>query len=160
MSVTLAPNILPGNTLPNWLCQQLVLGTLPWEKAIPYGEFCDRYTLCDSQWLGTFQHTDGAVACLRWDLLWLPDTLFNQVGQADAVYVFLKFEQLLGLAVTRGNAPSEGDTAPSVTQVELEPVDDQQVLLVEDSGGRSTTVVFAGAVSCLAIAAHNQVLQL
>jgi len=154
---TLPGDTLPGDALPNWLCQQWVLGTLPWAEAIPYSEFCDRYTLCDSQWLGLFQQTDSAVACIRWDLLWLPDALFNQVDQADAVYVFLKFDQVLGLAVTNG---SESPETPTIVQVELEPVDDQQVLLLEESGGRSTTVVFAGAASCVAIAAHNQIIQL
>ncbi|MEO1590779.1 MAG: hypothetical protein AAFU71_05750 [Cyanobacteria bacterium J06632_22] len=163
MSATVAS--AAPDTLPDWLCQQLVLGSLPWEQSIPYSEFCDRYTLCDSHWLGTFQQSNGAVACIRWDLLWLPDTLFHQVGQADAVYLFLKFEQLLGMAVTPGHVSARAgalspSTAPAITNIELEPVDEQHVLLVEDINECSTTVVFAGSLSCLAIAAHNQIIQL
>ena len=164
MPETISPAAAPPATepLPDWLCQQLVQGTLPWDAALSYPEFCDRYTLCDSHWLGLFQLTNQAIACIRWDLLWIPDQLFHQIGRADAVYLFLKFEQLLGITVTPDpSANGAGSsTLPVIVRVELESVEQQQVLLIDDATGTSTTVVFRGEPHCLAVSAPNKVVQL
>ena len=160
MSSTVAP--AATQTLPGWLCQQIVLDTLPWDRALSYQAFCDRYTLHDSHWLGLFQAAQNAVACIRWDTLWLPDTLFNQIDAADTVYLFLNFDQLLGVTFTPGDAVESAETEfpAAIARVELEPVDEQQVLLVNDVNGASTTVVFQGEPRCLAIARQNQVIRL
>lgn len=171
MSPTFAPTVI-SRELPQWLCQQLVQGTLPWdnEPTLTYPAFCDRYTLRDSYWLGCFQTPHAAVACFRWDLLWLPDRLFHQVGQADAIYLFLQFAQPLGVTITAACdsasspppviAQSPSPPASVIACVELEPVEEQRVWIAEDVSGGAVTVVFQGDLKCLAMTGHNQLIQL
>lgn len=176
---------------PDWLGERLIRGTLPWQegRSLTYGQFSERYTLRDSRWLGIFQSQHQAIACILWDSLWLPDRLFSQVADDEAVYLFIRFDQALGVVFTEmSDAPATEKNYPTrtatdgaiatatptselepqkppldaaiIARMELEEVEGNSVLLVDDTSGNSTTTVFKGRLHFLALGSSHRVVQL
>jgi hypothetical protein len=57
------------NAYPDWLGNDLVSGTLPWEQGLPssLAAFLDRFTLHNARWVGLYTETErNATLILRW----------------------------------------------------------------------------------------------
>jgi hypothetical protein len=146
-------------THPQWLCEKLVLGTLPWHRAqlLSYGEFSERYTLYDSRWIGLFQDGVGQpFAGLTWSRAGLPEAMAAQLPPGDPPYLFIKFIETLGVTFTKASAHPSG----IIAKTEMVEIEGHDVFLIEDNNGNAITVVLQGELLFLAIDRQNRVIQL
>lgn len=149
--------VSPKPTLPRWLCEQILLGTLPWEQGVcqPYSDFNSAYTLHDSYLLGTYQGTDTygeTVLCFLWDDLWLPETISRQVHQDSPVFLLIKVTKTLGMAFSEDDKNLPTHRQPRrILKTEHVRIDDQQVLVIDDNQDNTLTVVFSGELHFLAL---------
>ncbi|MEM7066652.1 MAG: hypothetical protein AAF572_26240 [Cyanobacteria bacterium P01_B01_bin.77] len=151
--------------LPHWLCENILLGTLPWEQGLcqPYSHFNHTYTLHDSYLLGTYQSAEiygETVLCLLWDTLWLPESTSRQVCQNEPVFLLIKATKTLGIALSEGTLPKPEKQPRRILKAEHVEVDDQTVLVIDDTQHNTMTVVFSGQLHFLAIDSKQQPLNL
>lgn len=153
------------STLPHWLCENILLGTLPWEKSLCqlYSHFNHTYTLHDSYLLGTYQSAEAygeTVLCLLWDTLWLPEATSRQVHQNEPVFLLIKATKTLGIALSEGTLPKPEKQPRRILKAEHVEVDDQTVLVIDDTQQNTMTVVFSGQLHFLAMDSNQQLLNL
>lgn len=151
--------------LPHWLCENILFGTLPWEQGLcqSYSHFNHTYTLHDSYLLGTYQSADTygeTVLCLLWDTLWLPEAASRQVRHGEPVFLLVKATKTLGIALSEGTLPKPEKQPRRIFNVEHVEVDDQTVLVIDDTQQNTITVVFSGQLHFLAVDSSQQLLDL
>lgn len=168
--------------LPQWLCEGLISGKLPWHQAqsLTYTQFSKRYTLRDSEWIGLFQTIaaqNQTIICLKWDQLWLPDELTAQVTPEKSLYLLIKFSNVLGVTFSDGTlaadpiqgpaprgsiqtTPPENTMPQTILSTELVNLEENQVLLVNHRQGQLITLVFTGEISFLVMDSDQQPLTL
>ena len=143
-------------TLPPWLCENILLGTLPWHWGTcqPYGQFSQVYSLHDSHLLGTYQSAETygeTVLCFLWDTLWLPETTVCQAQPNEPIFLLLKATKTLGIALSEGTLPKPVQHPRRILKAEHGVVEEQTVLVIEDTQGNTLTVVFSGQLHFLAM---------
>lgn len=153
-------------TLPSWLCENILLGTLPWQQhgiCHPYSRFSQVYTLHDSYLLGTYQSAQAygeTVICLLWDALWLPESVTCQANQNEPVFLLIKTTNTLGIALSEGTLPKSDHQPRRILKAEHVEVDEQTVLVIDDVQRNTLTVVFSGQLHFLAIDNKHRILDL
>ncbi|NEQ54797.1 MAG: hypothetical protein F6K11_32525 [Leptolyngbya sp. SIO3F4] len=152
-------------TLPRWLCEQILVGSLPWQHGLcqPYSHFNHVYTLHDSYLLGTYQSAETygeTVLCFLWDTLWLPEAASRQVKQDEPVFLLLKVTKTLGIALSEGTLPKSEKQPRRILKAEHVEVDDQTVLVIDDTQQNTLTVVFSGQLHFLAVDSQQHLLNL
>ena len=152
-------------TLPPWLYQTIVKGTLPWNqgKCESYKHFSQVYTLHDSYLLGTYQSTETdseTVICLLWDALWLPEAITHQANPDEPIFLLVKAPKTLGVILSDGTLPKPDKHPRRILIAEHVEVDDQTVLVIDDVQGDTLTVVFAGQLQFLAVDNKHRLLNL
>lgn len=143
-------------TLPSWLCENILLGTLPWNQGLckPYSHFSKVYTLHDSYLLGTYQSAENygeTVICLLWDALWLPETVTRQTNPNEPIFLLIKASKTLGIVLSDGTLPKPNKQPRRILNAEHVAVDDQTVLVIDDIQKNTLTVVFSGQLDFLAM---------
>ena len=134
-------------TLPRWLCETILMGTLPWQRGLcqPYSQFSQAFTLHDSYLLGTYQSAEAygeTVLCFLWDALWLPREVRSQTQ--GPVFLLVKTTKTLGIALSEGTLPKLDKQPQRILKAEHVEVDNQTVLVIDDIQGNTLTVVFSG----------------
>lgn len=153
-------------TLPSWLCETILTGGLPWNhsKCQSYGYFSQVYALHDSYVLGTYQSTEKpygeTVLCLLWDSLWLPRALIHQAHQNEPIFLLIKATKTLGVILSDGTLPKPNRQPRRILKAEYVEVDDQTVLVIDDTQNNTLTVVFSGQLHFLAIDNQRRLLNL
>ncbi len=157
--------VSPKPTLPGWLCQHILLGTLPWTQGVcqSYSYFSNAYTLHDSYLLGTYQSAETygeTVLCFLWDSLWLPETVNRQVSQNEPVFLLIKVNNTLGIALSEGTVNRAAKQPRRILKTEHVNVDNQQVLVIDDTQHNTLTVVFSGQLHFLALDSQKRLINL
>ncbi len=152
-------------TLPHWLCENIVLGTLPWQQGMckPYSHFKQVYTLHDSYLLGTYQssETDGeTILCFWWDTLWLPEAITHQAHSDEPIFLLVKTSETLGIALSEDILPELDQYPRRILKAEHVKVEDQTVLVIDDIQQNTLTVVFSGQLNFLAMDSQQNLLDL
>ena len=152
-------------TLPRWLCENILLGTLPWHRGIcqPFSHFSHIYTLHDSHLLGTYQSAETygeSVLCFLWDALWLPETVTHQAQPNEPIFLLVKATKTLGIVLSEGTLPKPDKQPRRVLKAEHVEVDDQTVLVIDDIQRNTLTVVFSGQLHFLAMDNRQRLLKL
>jgi hypothetical protein len=128
-----------GGDLPNWLCDALVLDSLPWEfgREWSYLEFEEKYTLHDSQWVGVFtnlRYDSSITLALIWDAHWLPSEVYEPTPVVNAwPLLFIKLEVIETISTKDLVALNYQREVESSRLIELD--NDQKVLTVVGDGG-------------------------
>lgn len=157
--------VKPKPTLPRWLCEHILLGTLPWSQGLSqsYGQFSQAYTLHDSYLLGTYQSAEPhgeTILCFLWDNLWWPEAINRQVKQEEPVFLLIKVTKTLGTALSEV-VINNWDTQPRrISKTEHVNVDNQRVLVVHDSQNNTLTVIFSGQMHFLAMDSQKRIIGL
>ncbi|MEM9805663.1 MAG: hypothetical protein AAF959_10315 [Cyanobacteria bacterium P01_D01_bin.56] len=157
--------VSPKPTLPRWLCEHILLGTLPWPQGVcqSYSNFSSVYTLHDSYLLGTYQSAEiygETVLCFLWDGLWLPESVSRQVSQNEPVFLLIKVTKTLGTALSEGTMDKPDKQPRRILKTEHVNVDDQQVLVIDDTQHNTLTVVFSGRLHFLALDSKKRLIEL
>lgn len=157
--------VSPKPTLPRWLCEHILLGTLPWDQGVceSYSRFSHTYTLHDSHLLGTYQSAETygeTVLCFLWDGLWLPEAINRQVAQNEPIFLLIKVTKTLGTALSEGTVNKSDKQPRRILKTEHVNVDDQQVLVIDDAQNNTLTVVFSGQLHFLALDSQKQLIDL
>ncbi|MEM6255974.1 MAG: hypothetical protein AAF821_23935 [Cyanobacteria bacterium P01_D01_bin.156] len=157
--------VSPKPTLPRWLCEHILLGTLPWNQGVcqSYGYFSDAYTLHDSYLLGIYQSAETygeTVLCFLWDSLWMPEAISRQVSQHEPVFLLMKVTKTLGTALSEDTIEQSDRQPRRILKTEHVNVDDQQVLVIDDTQHNTLTVVFSGQLHFLAMDSQNRAIDL
>lgn len=152
-------------TLPGWLCEKVLTGSLPWQQSLcrSYSDFSHVYTLHDSYLLGTYQTAETygeTVLCLLWDTLWLPEAVSRQIQQNEPVFLLIKVTETLGIAISEGTLPKSDKQLRRILKAEHVEVDDQTVLVIDDTQQNTLTVVFSGQLHFLAMDSANHLMNL
>ena len=152
-------------TLPRWLCEHILLGTLPWHRGTcqPYRLFNHAYSLHDSHLLGTYQSAETygeTVLCFMWDALWLPEAMVCQAQPNEPIFLLLKATKTLGIALSEGTLPKPDKQPRRILKAEHVEVDEQTVLVIDDIQGNTLTVVFSGQLHFLAMDNRQRLLKL
>ncbi|MEM9482208.1 MAG: hypothetical protein AAGA83_00800 [Cyanobacteria bacterium P01_F01_bin.116] len=150
-------------TLPRWLCENILIGTLPWHQGIcqTYSQFNHAFTLHDAYLLGTYQSSEAygeTVLCFLWDSLWLPEAVRQQAK--EPVFLLVKTSKTLGIALSEGTLPKSEKRPQKILKVEHVEVEDQTVLVIDDTQNNTLTVVFSGQLCFLAMDSDQRVLDL
>lgn len=153
------------STLPSWLCENILLGTLPWNHGLcqPYSHFSEVYTLHDSYLLGTYQSAETygeSVLCLLWDSLWLPETITRQTNPNEPIFLLIKTTKTMGVALSEETRANPEQKSRRILKAEHIEVDDQTVLVIDDTQRNTLTVVFSGQLHFLAIDSKHHILNL
>ncbi|MEM9266945.1 MAG: hypothetical protein AAGA46_15625 [Cyanobacteria bacterium P01_F01_bin.13] len=117
----------------------------------------------DSYLLGTYQsaQTYGeTVLCFLWDTLWLPEAITCQAHPNEPVFLLLKTSKTLGIALSEGTLPKPDKQPRRILKTEYVQVDDQTVLVVDDTQKNTLTVVFSGQLHFLAMDNRQRLLNL
>ncbi|MEA5465544.1 hypothetical protein [Leptothoe sp. PORK10 BA2] len=143
-------------TLPSWLCENILQGTLPWQKSSiqPYSHFNHVYTLHDSFLLGTYQSAETygeSVLCFLWDALWLPESVTHQAQPGEPIFLLIKATKTMGIVFSEGTLPKSEKQPRRILKAEHVEVDDQTVLVIDDIHRNTLTVVFSGQLHFLAM---------
>ena len=152
-------------TLPRWLGKNILQGTLPWQQATnhPYSHFNHVYTLHDSYLLGTYQSAETygeSVLCFLWDALWLPETVTHQAQPNEPIFLLIKATKTMGLVLSEGTLPKPENQPRRILKAEHVEVDDQTVLVIDDTQRNTLTVVFSGQLHFLAMDNRQRLLTL
>ncbi|MBX2864168.1 MAG: hypothetical protein KTR27_11475 [Leptolyngbyaceae cyanobacterium MAG.088] len=152
-------------TLPRWLCENVLLGALPWQHGLceSYSNFSKAYTLHDSYLLGIYQSADTygeTVICLLWDSLWLPEAVSRQAHQNEPIFLMIKATKTLGIALSEGTLPKSEKQSRRILKAEHVAVEDQTVLVIDDTQKNTLTVVFSGQLHFLAVDNKRRILNL
>ena len=148
-------------TLPRWLCENILLGTLPWQhsQCHSFSRFSEVYTLHDSYLLGTYQSADTSqetILCLLWDRLWLPETIRCQTDQP--IFLLIKATKTLNITVSEGTLPKPD--RQRILTAEHAVMDGQTVVVIDDKQHNRLSVVFSGQLHFLAVDNRCQLLNL
>ena len=152
-------------TLPRWLCENILTGTLPWQhgKSKPFSHFSEVYTLHDAYLLGTYQSADShgeTVLCFLWDSLWLPASITGQAHPDEPIFLLIKATHTLSVALSAGTLPKPNQQPRRILKAEHAGVDDQTVLVIDDIEGNTLRLVFSGQLHYLAIDNKQRLLHL
>ena len=152
-------------TLPRWLCENILLGNLPWQHGLcqAYSHFSQVYTLHDAYLLGTYQSAETygeTVLCLLWDSLWLPEAITRQANQNEPIFLLIKATKTLGIALSEGTLPKPEKKPQRILKAEHVEVDNQTVLVIDDVQGNTLTIVFAGQMHFLAVDNKHRIIDL
>lgn len=152
-------------TLPSWLCENILLGTLPWQhgKCKPFRYFSEVYTLHDAYLLGTYQSAENygeTVLCFLWDALWLPEAFTAQTNSDEPIFLLIKATHTLGIALSEGTLPKPNKQPRRILKAEHVKVDDQTVLVIDDTERNTLTLVFSGQLHYLAVDNQQRLLNL
>lgn len=152
-------------TLPRWLCANILLGTLPWNEGLcqPYSHFNHVYTLHDSYLLGTYQSAETygeTILCFLWDALWLPEPVSRQLQQNQPVFLLVKATKTLGVALSEEAVAAPDSQLRRILKAEHVEVDDQTVLVIDDTQHNTMTVVFSGQLHFLAMDGSQRLINL
>ena len=151
--------------LPRWLCANILLGTLPWDQGLcqPYSHFNHVYTLHDSYLLGTYQSAETygeTILCFLWDTLWLPESASRQVHQDEPVFLLVKATKTLGVALSEETMDTTDKQPRRILKAEHVEVDEQTVLVIDDTQRNTMTVVFSGQLHFLAMDGSQRLIDL
>lgn len=152
-------------TLPRWLCETILLGTLPWQHGLcqSYSRFSQVFTLHDAYLLGTYQSSKvygETVLCFLWDALWLPRAVTRQAHPQEPIFLLVKTNKTLGIALSEGTLPKPQRQCQRILKAEHVAVDDQTVLVIDDTQRNTLTIVFSGQPHFLAMDNQRQILDL
>ena len=151
-------------TLPRWLCENILLGTLPWQhsRRQSFSRFSEVYTLHDSYLLGTYQsalHRE-TVLCLLWDALWLPETVTRQANQHEPIFLLIKATETLNISVSEGTLSKPDGQPRRILNAEYMAMDGQTVLTIDDIHHNMLAVVYTGKLQFLAMDSRHRLLNL
>ncbi|ESA38669.1 hypothetical protein N836_31155 [Leptolyngbya sp. Heron Island J] len=152
-------------TLPRWLCENILIGTLPWHhgKCQPFSHFSEVYTLHDAYLLGTYQSADShgeTVLCFLWDALWLPKSITGQAHANEPIFLLIKATNTLGLSLSTGTLPQPDQQPRRILNAEHVVLDNQTAVVIDDTKGNALTLVFSGQLHYLAIDNRQRLLNL
>lgn len=149
---------------PNWVNVSLVEDDLPWDKAVHLTkeEFCAKYTLHDSFWVGAFQNigfNKNIILAFQWDAHWLPEHLKVENGVVeDWPYLFIKLEE--ALEITQENYEDIGNTSRAISDIEFETIEGAEYLAIDDVYGGQVNIKYTGPISFLAYSPDKTALNL
>ena len=152
-------------TLPRWLCENILLGTLPWQhsRRQTFSGFSEVYTLHDSYLLGTYQSADTrkeTILCLLWDALWLPETITRQTHPNEPIFLVIKATKTLNINVSAETLPKSDGQPRRILKAEHMTMDNQTVLVIDDKQHNTLSVVFSGQLYFLAVDSRHRLLNL
>ena len=84
----------------------------------------------------------------------------RQVNRNEPVFLLVKVTQTLGTALSEATVPPSDKQARRILKTEHVKVDDQRVLVIDDTQHNTLTVVFSGQLHFLALDSQKQLIQL
>ena len=134
---------------------------LPWDRAwvADFGEFCDRFTLHDSFWVGVFlnvNESNEAVFLFEWDSHWLPeplrsDKLVDSESTRDP-YLFIRVTGVRTIKFHGFNQPISGRAVGGAVATHVKSL---QRLQICDFADGEVDIRYVGRTEFLCVRRHD-----
>ena len=140
---------------PSWLGNDLINDKLPWDKGLQtnFTEFCKKYTLHDSCWIGLFYDIGDLASVtlvINWDAVWLPNTIALSNSEVQE-WPFLLIKIAKVKEVSTSNYFNDDYSNWSICDYQIESIDEQQLLVITSCTGGDVEITFSGDTTFLAL---------
>jgi hypothetical protein len=149
---------------PDWFYRKLVENSLPWDlgRETSWSNFNSMYTLHDSGWgeLGIFQHINYLVLVINWDVVWVPETVRNQIQTINSrVFLLIELAGVEEISVLE-NKESNVGFLNTIVGDELIEVNGKKILSIIDAAGGDVDIIYTGSETFLAMVEDGSILEL